>query len=193
MVKQAPRMRILLAVIASAFGFAAPAMAATTVYATSVYSQTNTTNAGNALGAANGATALIGRPGTLVLQMSLATSGLNTVINGVRVSANSNVQIAIGHVVGGVATFSANVPLPAGFGSVHTFDFSAACALISPTGCSLLRIRVTGPPGSGFQLDGVSGVAATPEPAAWALMLMGFGAVAWRMKQRRAHRALAAA
>lgn len=186
-------MRFLVVLAAALLGFAAPSMAATTVYATSIYSQTNTTNAGNALGVANGSTALIARPGTLVLTMSQATSGLNTVINGVRVTANSNVQIAIGHVVGGVATFSANLALPAGFGSVHTLDFSAACALISSTGCSLLRIRVAGPPGSAFQLDGVSGVAAAPEPAAWALMLMGFGAVAWRMKQRRVQRAFVAA
>jgi hypothetical protein len=36
-----------------------------------------------------------------------------------------------------------------------------------------------------FRLDGVAGVAATPEPGVWALMLMGFGAVAWRLKRQR--------
>ena len=100
-------------------------------------------------------------------------------------TAGSNVQIAIGEIIGGVATFSANLPLPGGLGSLHTLDFSAACSAISVTGCSRLRISVNGPPGGGFLLDGVSGVAPAPEPAAWALMLLGFGAVAWRLKRRR--------
>jgi len=41
-------------------------------------------------------------------------------------------------------------------------------------------------PGSSFRLSILTG--ATPEPAAWALMMMGFGAVAWRMNARRPRR-----
>jgi hypothetical protein len=178
-------MWLLVALVLAAFGVAQPASAATTIYATSIYSQTNTTNGANALGAMNGSVAVVGRNGNIVLQMSQAASGLTTVVNGVRVTANSNVQVAIGHVVGGVAIFSGNFALPAGFASVHTLDLSTACAAISSTGCSLLRIRVRGPAGVAFRLDGVSGVAATPEPDVWALMLMGFGAVAWRLKRQR--------
>jgi hypothetical protein len=188
---EGPFMRLLVALILASFGVALPASAATTIYATSIFSQTRTTNGANALGAANGSVAVVRRNGNIVLQMSSATSGLNTVINGVRATANTNVRVAIGHVVGGVATFSANVALPAGFGSVHTLDLSAACAAISATGCSLLRVRVQGPSGSAFRLDGVSGVAAAPEPVAWALMMTGFGAVAWRMKRMRVGTALA--
>lgn len=166
------------------------AAAATTVFAASVYGTTGSVvGAANALGPANGAFATILRvAGTsnLILQMSQASSGLNTILTGSRLTAGSTVQIAIGEVIGSVAVFSANLALPAGFGPNYPLDLSALCSTVSATGCSLIRIRVSGAPGGGFTLDGVSGVAATPEPSMWALMLLGFGAVAWRLKQRRA-------
>ena len=40
-------------------------------------------------------------------------------------------------------------------------------------------------PGSGFVLDGLSGVSAAPEPSVWEWMLVGFEAAAWRLKRRR--------
>ncbi len=179
------------ALSAGLFAFA-PAQAATTVYAASVYQTSGTVvGAANAIGAANGSVATISRiagGSNLVLQMSQATSGLNTILTGARVTANTNVQIAIGEIVSGVAVFSGNIALPAGLGPNYTMDLSAACASVSVTGCSLLRIRVQGAPGGIFRLDGVSGVSAVsaaPEPATWALMILGFGAVAARLKSRR--------
>lgn len=183
------RMRLFFVGLLLLMSAAQPAAAATTVFASSVFSVSgNVVAPGNALGAANGSSAQILRvPGgsSLVLQMSQSVTGLNTIINGRRLTLNSNVQVAIGEIIGGVATFSVAFALPPGLLSLHTLDLSAACASISVSGCSLLRISVNGAPGSGFLLDGVSGVAAAPEPAAWALMLLGFGAVAWRLKQRR--------
>lgn len=182
-------MRLLIAVIAMFAVGAQPAGAATTVFAASVFSVSGSvTNAGNALGSADGASAAIMRTAggsELILQMSQATSGLNSLLNGARLTGSTNVQIAVGEVIGGIAVFSANTALPGGFGPGYSLDLSAACATISAAGCSLMRIRVTGAPGGGFTLDGVSGVAAAPEPSMWALMLLGFGAVAWRLKQRR--------
>ena len=145
-------------------------------------------SASDALGPANGAFATILRVAggsNLILQMSRASSGLNTILSGSRLTAGSNVQIAIGEVIGGVAVFSANLALPVGFGPAYALDLSALCSSVSATGCSLIRIRVAGGSGSGFFLDGVSGVAAAPEPSVWGLMLLGFGAIAWRLKQRR--------
>lgn len=183
------RVRLLFVGLMLLMSAAQPAAAATTVFAGSVFSASGSVTApGNAVGAANGSSAQILRvPGgsSLVLQMSQAATGLNTIINGQRLTLNSNVQIAIGEIIGGVATFSVNFALAPGLGSLHALDLSAACAAISASGCSLLRISVNGAPGSGFLLDGVSGVAAAPEPAIWALMLLGFGAVAGRLKQRR--------
>jgi hypothetical protein len=182
-------MRSLIAIVAM-FAFSAqPAVAATTVFAASVFSVTGSvTNAGNALGSADGSsTAILRTAGgsELILQMSQATSGLTTLLNGARLTGTTNVQIAVGEVIGGIATFSTNIALPGGFGPGYALNLSTACATVSAAGCSLLRIRVNGAPGGGFMLDGVSGVAAAPEPSMWALMLLGFGAVAWRLKQRR--------
>lgn len=172
---------------------AIPAQAATTVYAASVYQTTGSVlNANAALGAANGLSATILRVGggsNLVLQMTAAASGATTVLTGARLTANSNVQIAIGEIIGGTAVFSANTALPAGFGPTYAMDLSAACATVSATGCSLLRVRVIGAPGGAFRLDGVSGVAAAPEPATWTLLIAGFGAIGWRLTARRTAKA----
>ncbi len=94
--------------------------------------------------------------------------------------------VSIGEIVGSVAVFSAETTFTGGAG-VFTFDLSSRCATISATGCSLVRIRTIGGLGRGpFRLDGISGVGAAPELAAWAMMMLGFGAVAWRLKSRRA-------
>lgn len=178
-------MRALFALIALFAVAAGPAVAATTVYAASVFATTGAvTAAPNALGPANGAFAGVQRNATLVLSMTTPTTGANTVIAGQRAALTSNVQVAIGEVIAGVATFSANIALPGGLGALHTLDLSAACASVSASGCSLLRIRVLGPPGSAFSVDGLSGVSIFPEPSVWALMLLGFGAVAWRLKRK---------
>ncbi|HEX5262037.1 MAG TPA: PEP-CTERM sorting domain-containing protein [Phenylobacterium sp.] len=36
-----------------------------------------------------------------------------------------------------------------------------------------------------YQFDGVSGTASVPEPSTWALMLMGFGGLAWSLRRTR--------
>src|SRR4051794_23577839 len=45
----------------------------------------------------------------------------------------------------------------------------------------------------GPALDNVSLAAAVPEPATWAMMLLGFGAVGWQLRRRRSTLALAQA
>lgn len=182
-------MRELFAALVVFFGAASPAAAATTVFASSVFGTTGlVVGAGAAVGPANGAFATILRVGggsNLILQMSQATTGFGAILTGQRLTAGSNVQIAIGEVISGIATFSTNVALPGGFGPTYSLDLSAACATVSATGCSLLRVRVNGAPGSGFLLDGVSGVAAAPEISIWGMLLLGFAFVAWRLKAQR--------
>jgi hypothetical protein len=182
-------MRGFLAALIVFLGAVSPAAAATTVFASSVYGTAGSVlGAGSAVGPANGSLATILRVAggsNLILQMSQATTGLNTILTGQRLTAGSNVQIAIGEVISGIATFSGNIALPGGFGPNYALDLSAACATVSASGCSLLRIRVNGAPGGGFFLDGVSGVASAPELSVWAMMLLGFAAVAWRLKSHR--------
>ncbi len=178
---------------------AVPAAAATTVFATGVYSQGGSfANLANGFGAADGAFARIGnsiavgpfsifgQAGQAVYSFTDALSGANLQLTGLGGAPGTPlVFVSIGELVGGVAVFSAETSFTGGAG-LFTFDFTARCALISSTGCSLVRVRAAAGIGRGaFRLDGVSGVGAAPEPAAWALMLLGFGGVAWRLKRAR--------
>ena len=45
---------------------------------------------------------------------------------------------------------------------------------------------VTPPPGTSYSaVFDIGSAAAVPEPATWALMLLGFGAVGWQLRRRR--------
>jgi hypothetical protein len=195
--------RILAAVAAVLLACATPATAATTVYAAGVFSQGGTvTNAGNGLGAANGGFAqiggaisifglTIGRAGQVVYSFSDLLTGASLQLTALAGAPGvSSVFVSIGEIVGGVAVYSAETNFTGGAG-VFSFDLSGQCSAISPLGCSLVRIRTLGGLGRGpFRLDGISGVGAAPEPTAWALMLMGFAGIAFRLKSRRANAAL---
>ncbi|MFN3959319.1 MAG: PEP-CTERM sorting domain-containing protein [Parvularculaceae bacterium] len=179
-------MPILFVATALFFAAAAPAAAATTVFAANVYASSgNVANLGDVFGAPNGVSGRIGNPGQAgqaVFGFLEALSGADLRLTAVAGGgATPTVFVSIGEIVGGVAVYSAETSFTGGAG-VFAFDFSARCALISATGCSLVRVRTTG---GAFRLDAVSGVGAAPEPAAWALMLLGFGGVSWRMKQSR--------
>lgn len=197
-------MRAIAACAALLAASLSPAAAATTVFATGVFAQTGTvTNTANGLGAANGSFAQIG--GALsILGVSLGQAGQVTysfadVLSGASLQLTglggapgiSSVFVSIGEIIGGVAVFSAETNFTGGAGA-FTFDFSSQCQAISADGCSLVRVRTLGGLGRGpFRLDGISGVGAAPEPSAWALMLMGFAGVAFRLKRRRQVAALA--
>lgn len=197
-------MRFLVAFAALLIAPAVPAAAATTVYATGVYSQGGqVANAANGVGAANGSFARIGnstttgsggtvgQAGQVVYSFADALSGAALQLTGLGGAPGVPlVFVSIGEIVSGVAVYSSETSFTGGAG-VFTFDFSTQCALISSTGCSLVRVRTAGGAGRGvFRLDGIAGVGSAPEPAAWALMLLGFGGVAWRLKTRRQTAAL---
>lgn len=181
----------IITVAAAAMLAAFPARAATTIYAASVYAQTNVTNAGSALFAVDGNAALISAGGELVLQYAYPLTGQNVAAALGALAplpAFNFLSISVGEIIGGVATYSAgSIPfVDAGAGGVVNFDLAALCATVSATGCSLVRIQnlaAFGTPGA--LLDGVSGVTNAPEPAAWALMMLGFAGVGWRLKQAR--------
>jgi hypothetical protein len=168
--------------------FIVPAKAATTVFASSVYSSTGTvTNAANSFGASDGSNATVARNAVLTLNIGKGVAGTNFLVTGVRTgTAGTNIRVSLGAIVGGVATFSAtqNFTLASGTSS---FNFSAACAGFGVQGCTLMRVQVTGPVSSSFALDGISGISATPEPSAWALMILAFIGVAWRLKSVRSN------
>lgn len=191
-------MRRLVSVLISVFLAAEPAAAATTVFASGVFGQSGAvSNLGNGLGAADGSSAgiggvlnifglTIGQAGQAIYSFSAPVSGANIQLFSLAGPGAPRVRVSIGEVVAGVAVYSAELAFTGGGAGQFPLDLSTQCSTISAIGCSLLRIRTIGGLGGGsFRLDGVSGVAAAPEPSAWALMLIGFCGLAWRMKQRR--------
>ena len=180
----------IIIVVAAAMLAAFPARAATTIYASSVFSQTNVTNASNALFSADGGAAMILAGGELVLQYvnPLTGGGVAATLLPFAGPAANFVTVSVGEIIGGVATFSAGSLAFAdmGAGGVQNFDLTALCSTVSATGCSLLRIQNIAAFGTpGLLLDGVSGVTNAPEPAAWALMMLGFAGIGWRLKEAR--------
>lgn len=165
-----------------------PARAAVTVFPSSVFSQSGVTNANGALFSPNGTAAVIGAGGELVLQYSLPLTGAGLAATFLPQSTSpafNILAVSIGEVIGGVATFSGEFVLGDGSG-VQTADLSALCSTVSSTGCSLLKFRnVFNFNSSGALLDGVSGVSNAPEPSTWALMLLGFAAIGWKLKDAR--------
>lgn len=181
--------RIIIVALAAMLA-AFPARAATTIYASSVFSQTNVTNANNALFAANGAAALILSGGELVLQYNnaLTGAGISAALLPFAGPAANFVAVSVGEIIGGVATFSAGSVSFAdmGAGGVQSLNLTALCSSVSATGCSLVRIQNIAAIGTpGVLLDGISGVTNAPEPAAWALMMLGFAGIGWRLKEVR--------
>lgn len=165
-----------------------PVRAATTVFAGSVLSTTGpVTNPTAALGAADGVSASISRPGVLVLATTLPATGAGLVINGAKTGSSTQVRIAVGAIVNGIATFTATQNFPNAAGPA-TFDFSADCAAISAAGCNLISFSVVGSPVGSFTLDGLSAISNAPEPQIWALMILGFIFTAGRLKRIRAGR-----
>ncbi len=191
-------MRRQLAILTAIFLTIQPAAAATTVFASGVFGQSgNVSNLNNGLGAANGSAAgvggvfsLFGFPigiaGQAIYSFATPLSGTNIQLTALAGAGAPQVRVSIGQIVGSVAVYSTELAFTGGAAGQFLLNLSTQCSAISSTGCSLLRIRTIGGFGGGsFLLDGVSGVAAAPEPSLWALMILGFGAVAWRLKQRR--------
>lgn len=184
--------RIVIVAIAAMLG-AFPAKAATTVFASSVFSSTGVTNASAALGATNGSAALISAGGELVLQYSnpLTGEGISASLLPLPGPFAFNVlAVSIGEVVGSVATFSGEfVLVDDGSGASLAANLGGLCSSVSASGCSLLKFRNVAAFGAstGALLDSASGVSNVPEPAAWALMMLGFAGVGFRLKQVRRH------
>ncbi len=182
--------RIAIVLLAACIA-ALPAKAATTVFGGTVFSSTNTTDPGAALGSADGAAALIGPGGDLVLQYDLPLTGAGFAASVLPTTGFNILAVSIGEVIGGVATFSGEfVLLDGGAGGDLTADLTSACSAISVGGCSLIRLRNAGSIGGsiGALVDSVGAVTAAPEPGAWALMIIGFAGLAGRAAHLRRHR-----
>lgn len=199
-------MRYLLAAAAVlALGFS-PASAAVTQFPTSVFQSAPGSGPNNLLGNTPATTTLFNR-GATPLGLGFASPIQTNAIIGERltlsvttVSASTTyVFVRLGRLAAGVFT-SANATgttTPVGGATTNLYaqvtgagpltllldPFQTSCAALG--GCNALIIgnSTFSAAGSSFRLSVLTG--ATPEPAAWALLMMGFGAVAWRMKTAR--------
>lgn len=70
------------------------------------------------------------------------------------------------------------------FNAVGTFSGANAVNLTGPWS-ETVRYRLTFTGGNGSNFNGTANIAAVPEPAAWALMLLGFGGIGFAMRRRR--------
>jgi len=113
---------------------------------------------------------------------------------------DARITVSFGRLIAGLPVFVETKSFNAG----NTFSignlFQQGCFALG--GCSYIFIQTTrqrgGAPGATIDYVSVNGeptevVEPTPEPAAWAMMMIGFAGVAWRMKAaRRRRRALPA-
>jgi len=159
---------------------AAPAHAATTVYVDSsspLYGGfANAVNSSNALGPADGNSAFVPLGGFIAFQVNPFFTDVNF---------NMTVRLYVGR-TNGAGGFTA---LNSRFFTVSSgvFNFSSTVLTnycIGLGGCDTFITQAW--TGTTFSLDSVPNV--NPEPSAWALMIMGFAGVAWRMKALRAGR-----
>jgi len=166
---------------------AAPAHAATTVYVDSsspLYGGfANAVNSGNALGPADGASAFVPTGGFIAFQVVPFFTDVNFNMTFTGVSGAGTVRLYVGR-TNGAGGFTA---LNSRFFTVSSgvFNFSSTVLTnycIGLGGCDTFITQAW--TGTTFSLDSVPNV--NPEPSAWALMIMSFAGVSWRMKRLRA-------
>ncbi len=199
-------MRVVVALAAAMTALAgASASAAISTFPTSVFQQAAGSGGANLLGN-NPSTALFNR-GATPLGLGFASPIQTNAIIGERIVINvttasagtAYVFVRLGRLAGTVFT-NANAigtTTPLGGATTNLYaqvtgpgpltllldPFAASCAALG--GCNALIIgnSTFSSVGNSFRLSTLT--AATPEPGAWALMMLGFGAVAFRLKSRR--------
>lgn len=200
-------MRGIVALAAAVLTIAAgaSASAAISTFPTSVFQQAAGSGGNNLIGNTP-ATGLFNRSATplgLGFSAPIQTSaiiGERITLNFTSVTNNTTyVFVRLGRLVGGVFTNANAVgtTTPLGGATTNLYalvtgtgpltllldPFAASCASLG--GCNALIVgnSTFSAVGSSFRLSTLT--ASTPEPGVWALMMLGFGAMAFRMKSRR--------
>ncbi|MCB2113581.1 MAG: hypothetical protein KDD85_08535 [Parvularculaceae bacterium] len=183
--------------------------AAVSTYPVSVF-QAGGNGSANLIGN-TGATARLRRNQTIGLAYAApvgAIAGSRLVFNITQASNNTSyIWVRLGNLSGGTFTsaFAAGQTAPNGGATANMYaqvtgvgaltllldPFLASCQSIGGCNALVFGNSTFSANASAFRLSSL--VAATPEPGAWALMLLGFGAVAARMKALRARPASSAA
>lgn len=184
---------------------AGAAEAAITTFPASVF-QTGGTGSNNLVGN-TAATARLNRTQTVGLNYAgpvAAVAGARLTFNFTQVSNNTTyLWVRLGNWNGATFTNAAAVgqTTPVGGATTNIYaqvaspgaitvildPFLVSCQSIGGCNALVFGNSTFSANGSFFRLSTL--VAATPEPATWALMMMGFGAIAWRLKASRLRKA----
>lgn len=112
-------------------------------------------------------------------------------------AGDARLTVSFGRIVAGLPVFVETKSFNAGNAFTIGNLFQQGCFALG--GCNYVFIQTTrqrrGAPGATIDYVSVNGeptevIEPTPEPAVWAMMMMGFAGVAWRMKAARRQRAL---
>lgn len=192
----------LIGAVAAAAALGASAEAAVSTYPASVFQASGGTNAGNLVGN-NPATARLNRSRTIGLAYGGDITGQRLLFNITSVTNNTTyLFVQFGNWDGSAFTGASGAglvdpngaPTPFAFaqvtapGLITIFGDAFAASCLSIGGCNAVMFGNSGlsAAASSFRLSTL--VAATPEPSAWALIMLGFAGVASRMKSlRRRH------
>lgn len=175
------------------------AKAATTIYPVSVFQNLGVTQANRLVGDTPTTSARFARGDSVGLDYGADISHFALSIQITQLQPRTTwLTIQVGRFVSGVFTpavipglldplgGATNLLFVAATGTglitVNTLAFDAACQSLG--GCNSARIGNSTFSQLGARFD-VSTVGATPEPQAWALMIIGFAGLAWRLKRAR--------
>ena len=170
---------------------AMPAKAAISVYTDSSNfgSWADAVNSGNASGAADGVSAFIPNGGWIAFQVSPDFNVADFVLTVTSITGANTANFYVGR-SNGAGWFdglnSRIVALTVGVNSLASAAQSSYCA--GRGGCDVFIVQAWS--GSTISIDSALDAitASAPEPSAWALMIVGFIGLSWRMKAMRRSR-----
>ena len=182
--------RVILLVAFLAALAALPAKAATTVYTDSSNfgAWPDAVNAGDALGSPDGVSATIPNGGWIAFEVSPTFTVVDFVLEVANLTGGNTALFYVGQ-TDGAGWFSAlnntSVTLSVGTNNISSAALSSYCVGLG--GCDVFVVQAWA--GTTVALDSALDAitASAPEPSAWALMILGFIGLAWRVKALRAN------
>jgi len=184
------RLKLFLFVLIG-WAISVPAYAGTTVYTDSSNfgGWPNAVNSGASVGGADGVSATIPTGGWIAYQVTTAFTAVDFYLKLTSVTGPGTTFFYVGQ-SDGAGWFSAlnnrQITLTPG-ANVLTTDLAQTTFCTNIGGCDVFIVQAW----TGTTLGIDSAIAANPEPSAWALMMLAFGGLAWRMKGLRASGATA--
>ncbi len=182
-------MRVVVALVILAFMAVSPAKAATSVYVDSsdpAYAGfPSAVNSNSSLGAPNGISAFVPLGGFIAYLVNPTFTDVNIDIEFLGVTGAGTLRLYVGQTNGGTgftALSSTFFTVTNGFNNLSSAALTSYCVGLG--GCDTFVVQAW--TGTTFDIDSVRILGVNPEPSTWALMILAFIGLAWRMKALRA-------